>query len=123
MAPASNFLVTIVSTCTAGFVNCIDGYTANVHPGTCCFDTCNGDCCTYTDGSGVVSDACIGFTGNVYNKDGNCNGFGACQNAAALGFKYVTELGPMADQSEALTSHAREHASCLDATVDKEEMS
>ncbi len=64
VAPASS-LVTIVCKCsTAGFANCIDGYTDNAPPDTSCCDACRGDCCTYTDSSGVFSDACIGLIGN-----------------------------------------------------------
>ena len=66
------------SKCTAGFVDCKDGYLASDNT-TTCYDKCAGDCCKgYYNGT--IYDDCFGFTGKVC-KDGSCNGEGTCVNA------------------------------------------
>lgn len=63
------------SKCTAGFVECKDGYLASDST-TTCFAQCAGKCCTevYFD---YLFDSCYKFTGKVC-KDGSCNELGAC---------------------------------------------
>ena len=65
------------STCTAGFVDCKDGFLASDSKKSC-KDACgkNKKCCVDDGGD----DACVGFTGKVC-KDGSCNGYKACENA------------------------------------------
>jgi hypothetical protein len=79
-ADAISSEITTASTCNA-FVNCVDGKDSSDGTGTTkCFDTCDGDCCTYDDGAGGYFDACEGFTGKVCT-DGSCNGDSACLDA------------------------------------------
>ncbi len=76
--PSNWIAPAIVSTC-AEFVTCDSGLLSD-GSGITCFAACNGDCCTYTDGSGISTDACYGFTGKVC-KDGSCSGILACAYA------------------------------------------
>ena len=66
------------SKCTAGFVECKDGFLASDNT-TTCFAQCAGKCCTgvYND---ELYDSCYDFNGKVC-KDESCNGLGACSFA------------------------------------------
>jgi len=62
------------SPCTAGYVECENGYVKNSDPQVTCASECGSNCC-------VGSYACWKFTGKVC-KDGNsCNGKVACSEA------------------------------------------
>ena len=69
----------VPSTCTAGFVECKDGYLVSDDT-TTCYAECAGDCCKGYDYYGDPVDGCAGFTGKVC-KDGSCNGYDACEDA------------------------------------------
>jgi hypothetical protein len=84
----SRVLQAVAPTCTAGYVDCVNGFVSGTttpcaaadcvsgfirNTTTPCAAACNGNCC-------VGTSACDGLTGKVC-KDGSCNATGACLRA------------------------------------------
>jgi hypothetical protein len=65
--------VTVNPTCSAGFVDCVNGYVSDSGGGTTCELACGGACC--------VEDACAYFTGKVCKDSVSCMGESACELA------------------------------------------